>query len=195
MYKNIRISLYEQGRSMIEMLGVLAIVGVLSVGALAGYSMAMATHKANNIVYHLDEIVSIANDFCNGGLSCINGTDIDSIVINSGQIPDEEIKFSMIYLSDSPAVRISSMQFNSGKLLVSLELSSGDYASICRKMLEWVNINAYSIDFDGDGDMSLQDTYSVDPSGFDYPFPISTSNIATYCKKANSYLYMDVLLK
>lgn len=36
MYKN-----FEKGRSMIEMLGVLAIIGVLSVGGIAGYSKAM----------------------------------------------------------------------------------------------------------------------------------------------------------
>ncbi|MBP5616071.1 MAG: hypothetical protein J6X42_05970 [Alphaproteobacteria bacterium] len=36
-----------QGRSMVEMLGVLAIIGVLSAGALAGYSKAMFMHKMN----------------------------------------------------------------------------------------------------------------------------------------------------
>ena len=35
------------GRSMIEMLGVLAIVGVLSVGGIAGYSKAMRMYKSN----------------------------------------------------------------------------------------------------------------------------------------------------
>ena len=40
----------QQGRSMIEMLGVLAIIGVLSIGGLAGYTMAMNRHKANNIL-------------------------------------------------------------------------------------------------------------------------------------------------
>ena len=40
MYKN-----FEKGRSMIEMLGVLAIVGVLSVGGIAGYSKAMEMYK------------------------------------------------------------------------------------------------------------------------------------------------------
>ena len=35
------------GRSMVEMLGVLAIIGVLSVGAIAGYSKAMFKHKLN----------------------------------------------------------------------------------------------------------------------------------------------------
>ena len=38
------------GRSMIEMLGVLAIVGVLSVGGIAGYSKAMEKFKVNKLV-------------------------------------------------------------------------------------------------------------------------------------------------
>ena len=35
------------GRSMIEMFGVLAVVGVLSVGGIAGYSKAMRMYKSN----------------------------------------------------------------------------------------------------------------------------------------------------
>ena len=37
----------EKGRSMIEMLGVLAIIGVLSIGGIAGYSKAMFKYKMN----------------------------------------------------------------------------------------------------------------------------------------------------
>jgi len=37
----------ESGRSMIEMLGVLAIIGVLSVGGIAGYSKAMMKYRIN----------------------------------------------------------------------------------------------------------------------------------------------------
>ena len=40
LYKN-----EQSGRSMVEMLGVLAIIGVLSVGGIAGYSKAMAKFK------------------------------------------------------------------------------------------------------------------------------------------------------
>ena len=40
----------ESGRSMIEMLGVLAIIGVLSIGGLAAYSAAMDRHKANEVM-------------------------------------------------------------------------------------------------------------------------------------------------
>jgi len=39
----------EFGRSMIEMLGVLAIVGILSVGGIAGFSKAMMKYKLNKL--------------------------------------------------------------------------------------------------------------------------------------------------
>lgn len=47
----------ESGRSMVEMLGVLAIIGVLSIGGIAGYTMAMNRYKANEIL----NAASVAN--------------------------------------------------------------------------------------------------------------------------------------
>ncbi len=41
---------FESGRSMVEMLGVLAIIGVLSVGAIAGYSYAMDKYRVNETI-------------------------------------------------------------------------------------------------------------------------------------------------
>ena len=46
------------GRSMIEMLGVLAIIGVLSVGGIAGYSKAMMKFKINKTMQQIAEIVA-----------------------------------------------------------------------------------------------------------------------------------------
>ncbi len=40
----------QSGRSMVEMLGVLAIIGVLSVGGIAGYSKAMAKYKLTKTI-------------------------------------------------------------------------------------------------------------------------------------------------
>lgn len=48
----------EQGRSMIEMLGVLAIVGVLSVGGIAGYSKAMNKFKTNKVIDQVNMIAT-----------------------------------------------------------------------------------------------------------------------------------------
>ena len=50
----------EAGRSMIEMLGVLAIIGVLSIGGLAGYTMAMNRHRANTILDYASRCVVVA---------------------------------------------------------------------------------------------------------------------------------------
>ena len=49
----------QSGRSMVEMLGVLAIIGVLSVGGIAGYSKAMAKFKTSKA---LDQVsTTVAN--------------------------------------------------------------------------------------------------------------------------------------
>ncbi len=40
----------ESGRSMVEMLGVLAVIGVLSIGGIAGYRTAMDYYQANEII-------------------------------------------------------------------------------------------------------------------------------------------------
>ncbi|MBQ8671190.1 MAG: hypothetical protein IJ525_01580 [Alphaproteobacteria bacterium] len=49
----------QNGRSMIEMLGVLAIIGVLSVGGIAGYSKAMQKYKINKTI---EQITLIAGN-------------------------------------------------------------------------------------------------------------------------------------
>ncbi len=41
---------YESGRSMVEMLGVLAVIGVLSIGGIAGYSYGMDKYRANETI-------------------------------------------------------------------------------------------------------------------------------------------------
>ncbi len=44
----------QSGRSMVEMLGTLAIIGVLSVTALTGYKIAMTKNRTNNILYDVN---------------------------------------------------------------------------------------------------------------------------------------------
>ncbi|MBR5130026.1 MAG: hypothetical protein IKV03_02240, partial [Alphaproteobacteria bacterium] len=40
----------QSGRSMVEMLGTLAIIGVLSIGGIAGYTYAMNKYRANETI-------------------------------------------------------------------------------------------------------------------------------------------------
>jgi len=48
----------QSGRSMIEMLGVLAIIGVLSVGGIAGYSKAMAKYRSNKMIEQVSMLIT-----------------------------------------------------------------------------------------------------------------------------------------
>ena len=48
----------QSGRSMVEMLGVLAIIGVLSVGSIAGYSKAMMKYKLNKQAEQMNQIMA-----------------------------------------------------------------------------------------------------------------------------------------
>ena len=79
----------ESGRSMIEMLGVLAIIGVLSVGGIAGYSKAMNKFKTNKVADNLAMIVTnirtlYAQQNNYDGLTT-------ATAINMGVVPDELI--------------------------------------------------------------------------------------------------------
>ena len=55
----------QSGRSMVEMLGTLAIIGVLSIGGIAGYSYGMDKYRANetinDIMLKMIDIISTAN--------------------------------------------------------------------------------------------------------------------------------------
>ena len=41
----------NSGRSMVEMLGVLAIIGILSIGGFFGYKIVMTYHKSNETIH------------------------------------------------------------------------------------------------------------------------------------------------
>ncbi len=69
------------GRSMVEMLGVLAIIGVLSVGAIAGYSKAMMKYKLNKQSEQLTQILFSLEHYRE-----MLGRDRNNIAINSSII-------------------------------------------------------------------------------------------------------------
>ena len=86
---------FSLGRSMIEMLGVLAIIGVLSIGGIAGYSKAMEKIHVNKIVNMISDISTTirtayisqkAYDFFDGGL-----IGADNQIQDMGLLPPEYI--------------------------------------------------------------------------------------------------------
>ena len=70
----------QSGRSMVEMLGVLAIIGVLSVGGIAGYSLSMRRHRANQIVDIVSKYALTIYNQCQQHLLNTNGTTVDDCV-------------------------------------------------------------------------------------------------------------------
>lgn len=77
----------QNGRSMIEMLGVLAIIGVLSVGGIAGYSKAMMKFKINKTVEQISEIATNIRTLY-AQQKNFNGL-TNETAIQMGTIPDE----------------------------------------------------------------------------------------------------------
>ncbi len=77
----------ESGRSMIEMLGVLAIIGVLSVGGIAGYSKAMNKFKTNKVSDNVSMLVAnIKTLYAQQNTY----TDLDNAnAVSMGVVPDE----------------------------------------------------------------------------------------------------------
>ena len=71
----------EYGRSMIEMLGVLAIIGVLSIGGLAGYTMAMNRHRANTVLDYATKCGVIAQTQGDGSKAIASTACTDSSLL------------------------------------------------------------------------------------------------------------------
>ena len=74
----------QNGRSMIEMLGVLAIIGVLSIGGIAGYTLAMNRYRANELLDTAAKVAVVAMTK-NGGI----GDNANTIDIRVTQIATE----------------------------------------------------------------------------------------------------------
>ncbi|MBQ8672251.1 MAG: hypothetical protein IJ525_07010 [Alphaproteobacteria bacterium] len=91
--KNRQADVPQYGRSMIEMLGVLAIIGVLSVGGIAGYSKAMMKYRINKTIEQITLIAGNVRTFFApqgnyDGLT--SGDDTGKAIIKKAKlVPDE----------------------------------------------------------------------------------------------------------
>ena len=84
------------GRSMVEMLGVLAIIGVLSVGAMSGYSKAMMKYKLNKQIGQISYILNnmiIEHEKLDRAYSSLkdSGGNMTPSFIKLGLVPEEMV--------------------------------------------------------------------------------------------------------
>ena len=62
-----KVKFNEIGRSMVEMLGMLAVTGVLSVGGIMGYRFAMDKYRANETLNELQiRVADLSRQMLNG---------------------------------------------------------------------------------------------------------------------------------
>ena len=81
----------QSGRSMVEMLGVLAIIGVLSVGGIAGYSKAMNKYKINQTIDIISKtLIKFTELRTNPGNSDLWRTDTVAAGVLEGLTCDED---------------------------------------------------------------------------------------------------------
>jgi type II secretory pathway pseudopilin PulG len=93
--KKVQANSEQSGRSMIEMLGVLAIIGVLSVGGIAGYSKAMMKFKINKTIDLVSQTAANVRTLYSSqgsyaGINC-SGTNI-SLCQKAKIVPDDAIQ-------------------------------------------------------------------------------------------------------
>lgn len=135
--------LNQTGRSMIEMIGVLAIVGILSVGSIAGYSKAMYTYKVNKLT---EEFVLFLNNFLHFKTSLLEtentGTNVATILSSLKIIP-ETWSVKGIYIYDSTSRQFRPFIRNKNKFIAidyTLKLSEKDSAPNMESRLLCQNI-------------------------------------------------------
>ena len=147
----------ENGRSMVEMLGVLAIIGVLSVGAIAGYSKAMFKYKLNK---HAEQLNTVINAVARNVHSFDNikqgGTFLTETFIKMGEIPTEMVQQDQsdvifdtfgqgwwIFIgSAGDSIFLSSYSFFGSS---SLTTKSADNLEICKNFLIAAKENSSSL--------------------------------------------------
>ena len=126
----------ESGRSMVEMLGVLAIIGVLSIGGIAGYTMAMNRYRANEIIDSVNKYAVIAYTACRtamtmrGTAACAAGTDYPTYA-ESGLTPVSVLGGGNVVTIDD-ATFDAMTDVGGRNSYTNVDLDFGDNIDICK---------------------------------------------------------------
>ena len=95
----------EQGRSMVEMLGTLAIIGVLSVGGIAGYTYSMNKYYANELLAGASaRAVIVASQLASGRKPSL--TEFEKMETAGGEFDNEDIA----EFSDGFGIKVSKVK-------------------------------------------------------------------------------------
>ena len=157
------------GRSMVEMLGVLAIIGVLSVGAISGYSKAMMKYKLNKFSESINTLLNYALQYLPQFESSIGQTFYNEILYKLNIIPDgitydTVSKIMYDIFDDKITVYRNHTEDNIKANILSISADTSDTSrQICRQALTVAKENAFalysvSVKDDNDGDDGMYST-------------------------------------
>ena len=167
----------ECGRSMVEMLGVLAIIGVLSVGAIAGYSKAMMKYKLNKQTEQISTVLNNAMIY-SIGIKYDKSQSITNLLTKLHVIPKEMIKYQgkTLVIVDSLSNTIRTNCGYSGVYFCSLNINmdTSNYSvESCRNVLTAAKENSPDIwqfaMYKNAGDSITSRTYGDKYCGGSYP--------------------------
>ena len=154
-----------RGRSMVEMLGVLAIIGVLSVGAIAGYSKAMMKYKLNKQAEQYNQLISSVTSLKTTSKITQKGI-ITQLFLKLGLIPTEMIKDKSNYIYDIFSNKIYFSKSNTTMVMaifIYLPDSGQQARDMCRNIIfiakEYHNDLYYLEIISDDGDRILHQYY------------------------------------
>lgn len=137
----------QSGRSMVEMLGVLAIVGVLSVGGLAGYSQAMFKYKLNKQAEQLNTIFNAVSRLAPSFPNAEQNQMLTPYFIQMGEFPEDMVHNDGIY--DAFGINMY-IRWQNRKLVayfyMPLDKKSAQALEICRNFIMTAKENSASIE-------------------------------------------------
>jgi hypothetical protein len=129
---------------MVEILGVLAVVGVLTVGGLAGYSRAMENHRVNEVIDDLQTTVMALNDL-RSSFSAIDKLGLHEL-LDAGVFPEGTVALE----GEGEGVSLASGIVMGGvvkknMMIFELAIPGGKYA--CQQMLtkDWASMIGASV--------------------------------------------------
>ena len=170
----------QKGRSMVEMLGVLAIIGVLSVGGISGYSKAMAKYKLTKAQ---DQITMLLMNIRTAYATSPNYSGLDSqAVVDYHIAPGDMISGNNLFGAFGPVDVAECDAAACGVLANANALSSYFYIKMSSLGVETC-MSLASSDWGSDGLAGLIVSNAADPYGpGDLPLDLATA--ITACEGA-----------
>ncbi|MBR4927735.1 MAG: hypothetical protein IKY98_05350 [Alphaproteobacteria bacterium] len=121
----------ESGRSMVEMLGVLAIIGVLSIGGIAGYTMAMNRYRANETLSAAAQLAVLAQTMNQG-----NGGSASLETLGTGTTVPGASAVAATHSNGATTITITTTSEEVSKAINSIVGGSGCSGTTCNLKME-----------------------------------------------------------